>query len=103
MPLNMSIRTSDRIPTSDTPPPPPPSRLLFPVIFPRVSGTQPILIVGASVSNPDPGINVGFREGTVIAAGEGMDDAVRLVYSGGQPMVTKGEGATGGSVLDIKY
>ncbi|CAN0560205.1 unnamed protein product, partial [Ectocarpus sp. 12 AP-2014] len=31
-------------------------------------GTQPILILGASVSNPDPRINVGFREGTVIGA-----------------------------------
>ena len=40
-----------------------------------------MLIVGARVSHPDPRINVGFREGTIIGAGEGMDDAVRLVYS----------------------
>lgn len=42
-----------------------------------------MLIVGARLSHPDPRLNVGFREGTVIGAGEGMDDAVRLVYSGG--------------------
>lgn len=41
------------------------------------------MILGARVSHPDPRINVGFREGTVIGSGEGMDDAVRLVYSGG--------------------
>lgn len=63
------------------------------LIHPR--GTRPILILGASVSNPDPRINVGFREGTVIAAGEGMDDAVRLVYSGGEPVLAGGERAAG--------
>ena len=61
--------------------------------YPR--GTRPILILGASVSNPDPRVNVGFREGTVIAAGEEMDDAVRLVYSGGEPVLAGGERATG--------
>lgn len=44
-----------------------------------------MLIVGARVSHPDPRINIGFREGTVIAPGMGMNDAVRLVYSGGEP------------------
>lgn len=42
-----------------------------------------MLIVGARLSQPDPRLNVGFREGTVIGSGEGMNDAVRLVYSGG--------------------
>lgn len=53
------------------------------------------MIVGARVSHPDPRINVGFREGTIIGAGEGMDDAVRLVYSGGDPPVAGEERATG--------
>lgn len=54
-----------------------------------------MLIVGARVSTPDPRINVGFREGTVIGAGEEMEDAVRLIYSGGEPISYEGEGATG--------
>lgn len=60
-----------------------------------------MLILGARVSNPDPRINVGFREGTVIAPGEGMDDAVRLVYSGGQPANNGDDKTTGVSrILD---
>ena len=54
-----------------------------------------MLIVGARVSHPDPRINVGFREGTIIGAGEGMDDAVRLVYSGGEPPLAGEERTTG--------
>lgn len=54
-----------------------------------------MLIVGARVSHPDPRINVGFREGTIIGAGEGMDDAIRLVYSGGDPPLAGEDRITG--------
>lgn len=48
----------------------------------RRSGTEPIMVLGAHLSSPDPRLHVGFRGGTVIGAGEDMNDAVRFAYSG---------------------
>lgn len=56
------------------------------------SWTEPMMVLGARLSSPDPRLNVGFREGTVIGAGEGMDDAVRLVYAGAA--VSPAQGST---------
>ena len=55
------------------------------------------MIVGARISHADPRINVGFRDGTIIPAGARRDDAVRLVYSGGEPTLEKGERQIGES------
>lgn len=59
------------------------------------SGSDAVMIQGARVSHPDPRINVGFRERTIIGAGEAMEDAVRLVYSGGEPALSGGESSSG--------
>lgn len=59
-----------------------------------------MLIIGARVSHPDPLINIGFRDGTVIAPGVGMNDAVRLVYSGGEPAFDKEDRQAGGLGAD---
>lgn len=63
------------------------------------SGAEPITVMGVSLSSPDPRLNVGFRNGSVVKAGEALDDAVRLVYSGAPSSLNQESNAGPGEFL----